>query len=152
LALSGILFRKNYAQVASILFTEAAIFEPLNCTPVECEYNNTAHNNTARGSRALIATPPTHIAVNMSATMRSGAQLPLTLRLVDGCVRVVLCLRFNATLFAASALTHFSVSSSAAPNLQVSAGAQLLARHDGDAGNHGADDGQLALILPRWRG
>jgi hypothetical protein len=98
LALSGVRFVNNLAEVASVLFTEAAIFEPLNCTPVECEYNNTAHNNTARGSRALTATPPTHIAVNMSATMRSGAQLPLTLRLVDGCVRVVLCLRFNATL------------------------------------------------------
>ena len=82
--LSGITFRNNHAAVASIMFTEASHFEPLNCAPVACD---TTVNNTAKGGRQLIATPPTKIAVNMSATMRSGAQLPISLRLIDGCAR-----------------------------------------------------------------
>jgi hypothetical protein len=83
--LSGITFRNNHAAVASIMFTEASHFEPLNCAPA---WRATRPRTTPpRAAASSSPRRPPKIAVNMSATMRSGAQLPISLRLIDGCAR-----------------------------------------------------------------
>jgi hypothetical protein len=84
LRLSGVTFRNNRADLAALMFTEAVDFAPLNCAPVACD---TAVNNSAALSRQLIATPPTQIVVVMPVSVRSGAPLPISIVLYDGCGR-----------------------------------------------------------------
>ena len=79
---SGLTFINNRAAVAaSVLFSEADIFQPLTCAPTPCD---ASVNNTAAGGRQKYGTPPTVIGVNMSTSIRSGGTLPISLTLIDG--------------------------------------------------------------------
>ncbi len=82
LAVSGVLFRNNFAFLAaSLLFTEAAVFSHLTCAPLPCD---ATVNNTAALARQTEATPPMTLDVNMTSRLRSGAVLPVSISLYDG--------------------------------------------------------------------
>jgi hypothetical protein len=87
LRLSGVTLRNNYASLsASLMYSEADQPMPPVCAPAPCEYMT---NNTAAGSRQLVATPPQIINISMPAQVRSGAPLPITVHLVDGFYQVI---------------------------------------------------------------
>jgi hypothetical protein len=83
LSLSAVNFTNNTAYVASIMFTESVEYEHfLNCAPVACDV---AASNTAVDYGQDIATSPKTINLTMPRSVRSGAPLPISISLLDGC-------------------------------------------------------------------
>jgi hypothetical protein len=82
LSVSGTTFSNNVGSVGAVMYTEAVEVEPLRCTPTPCDW---AHNNTALIYGVPFATPPVTFVVTAPEAVRSGAPLPISVTLTDGC-------------------------------------------------------------------
>jgi hypothetical protein len=82
LSVSGVTFRNNVADVGAVMFTEAVEVELLRCMPTPCDWE---HSNTAVIYGVPFATPPVTFVVTSPVTVRSGAPLPISVTLTDGC-------------------------------------------------------------------